>query len=140
MSRLVTRHRCNDGREFDTAEEAAAYEAEHPEVVLIGLILEDIEDALVGKAPDVADALEKLGARCAESRRAAGNFKRARKGSSDELPPAVSVYERGRGARDFHAGIGGIVPDDLRGTPAAELWLVDWDAASVEAKQRSDAA
>lgn len=124
--RQIIRWETRDGKEFPTEDEARAHYAEHPEAALVGLLAEDIEDALAGKAPDIAEALEKLGVKLQRKRCLGWTVS----GEPEALP-----YVRGRGARDFHAGIGGIVPDDLRGTPAAELWLRDWDAASVEAKR-----
>lgn len=76
----ISIYETNDGQQFPTEAEARAHYAERPEAALVGLISEDIEDALAGKAPDIADALEKLGARLARERVARGERKRARKG------------------------------------------------------------
>lgn len=132
----ITLYQTRDGQQFETEALALAHENEHPEAIIAGLTVEEIGLALGGNEPDIAEALEKLGARIANMRREAVRNAAWAAGlriAKAEVPPtSAPIYEPGRGARDFHAGICGITPDDLRGTPAADLWHADWGQASQE--------
>lgn len=79
MPKAITRYAAEDGKEFDTLEEAKRHEQLLSFEALVGLDPEDIEEALAGKAPTIAEAFEKIGARLAKQRLAAGDRKRERK-------------------------------------------------------------
>lgn len=128
----ITLYQTRDGKQFETEALALAHENEHPEAVIVGLTVEEIGLALGGNEPDIAEALEKLGAYIANMRREAVRAAAWDAARAKEPSPIAPIYEPGRGARDFHAGVHGVYPDDLKGTPAADLWLDDWDRASQE--------
>ena len=75
-----------DGVNFNTEEECRVHEADHPEWLLIGLTLEDVEAAINKSVGTIADALEAVGARIARQRRARGEFKRQRGSAAPEAP------------------------------------------------------
>jgi len=91
MVAAVTKYRAADGKEFDTKDEATAYEARGQFSVLTSLSEADIDAVLAG-VPDakaIADAIEVLGSKLARRRIKAGDKKRERKTSAAPLQQAA---------------------------------------------------
>jgi len=87
MVTVVKRYRADDGKEFDTREEAVAHDAATGFDALIGLTEEDIADVLAGKNPELGEALERIAARASRIRRAAGILKRKPKPKDTHAEP-----------------------------------------------------
>ena len=68
-----------DGKTFATAEECKAYEAQHVGAQLVGLTIEQVNAAISREDVELADAIEKVGARIAATRREGGDLRRQRK-------------------------------------------------------------
>ena len=84
MVAAITKYRAADGKEFDTKEAAADYEARGQFSVLTDLSEADIDAVLAGdeSARHIADAIEVLGSKIARRRLKAGDKKRERKPAS----------------------------------------------------------
>jgi len=81
--KTITLYETRDGECFETEAAALAHYAEHPEAALVFLTDADLEDALEGRAPDIADAIEKLGRRLQTARIERGDKKRVRRNGAE---------------------------------------------------------
>ena len=83
--KTVTEYEAFDGKRFPTAEECKAYEDTHAEARLCGLKILQVHEALARETPEgilLADAFEKIGNRCAQARREAGELRRKPNGAA----------------------------------------------------------
>lgn len=72
-----------DGVEFYNEAECKAYEVKLAHIRLVNLSVEQIEAALSGADPDLADAIEQIGARIGRARRERGELRHQRRGKDD---------------------------------------------------------
>ena len=79
----VTAYKAFDGQTFATAKEARAHEEAHGPTSLVGLTLPQIEAAMKREDKDLADAIEFVGTKIFEKRRADGELRRRPKGSGE---------------------------------------------------------
>lgn len=79
-----------DGVEFYNEAECKGYEVKLAHIRLINLNVEQIEAALGGLDPDLADAIEQIGARIGRARRERGELKRERGHKAAPLDPPAS--------------------------------------------------
>ncbi len=94
MVEIITRYRADDGKEFESRDDAEAHERgiepERIAAALCDLPPELVRNAILDPtAPghrNTADALERAGYLIAEARRAAGVYKRAPKAKDDAAP------------------------------------------------------
>lgn len=87
--KIVTKYVAFDGCTFNSEAECRAYEAKLAHVRLVDLKIEQIEAALSGADPDLADAIEQIGTRIARSRRERGELRHQRKPNAKlgDAPP-----------------------------------------------------
>lgn len=85
--KIVTKYIAFDGVTHATESECRAYEAKLAHVRLVDLKIEQIEAALSGSDPDLADAIEQIGSRIGRARRERGELKRGHKGAATMEPP-----------------------------------------------------
>lgn len=86
---MKLKYEAPDGRQFDTPELCRSYELANPELLLIGMTLDQIRAAMRREDSDLADALEKVGTGIARDRRADGEFKRQPKPTAS--PPTLAI-------------------------------------------------
>ena len=65
-----------DETPFDSAEACRAYEAQHVEMRLVGLTINQVRAALAREDIEIADVIEELGNRIAKARLEAGDLRR----------------------------------------------------------------
>lgn len=88
---MILRYEAADGTLLDSAEDCRAYEIEHPELLLVGLTLNQLRAAIARTDVDLAYALETIGAAIARGRRAHGELRRERRTPAAEpLPLAIA--------------------------------------------------
>ena len=86
----ITAYKAFDGKTFPTAKEARAHEEAHGPASLVGLTLQQVEAAMRREDRDLADAIEFVGTRISEKRRADGELRRRPKGNGEataQTPP-----------------------------------------------------
>jgi hypothetical protein len=83
--KVRTKYVAFDGVSFNSEAECRAYEAKLAHVRLVNLTIEQIEAALSGTDPDLADAIEQIGTRIGRARRERGELRHQRK-AKDEAP------------------------------------------------------
>jgi hypothetical protein len=88
--KIETKYVAFDGFPFQTEAECRAYESKLSHVRLAGMTIEQVEAALNGSDPELADAIEQVGTRLARDRRERGDLKRQRapKGHSAQVAEA----------------------------------------------------
>lgn len=73
--RTATVYVAFDGQRFPSEEACLAHENSGPHIKLVGLSVEQVLKGISGEDKELAGALELIGARIGDARRAAGNFK-----------------------------------------------------------------
>jgi hypothetical protein len=86
--KTVTAYQAFDGAQFSTEAECKAHEGGLSHMRLVGLTIEQVEAGIARTDVELADALETVGARVRRTRIAGGEFKRERKGKTQEPPLA----------------------------------------------------
>lgn len=97
----ITVYEAFDGTRFDTEGECRKYEDDSWTLRLVGLTIEQVNDALERSNIDLADAFERAGARIASLRREQGEFRRARNG--EKAAPQISASPEDRRGPDDDA-------------------------------------
>ncbi len=78
--KIVTRYVAFDGEPFGDEQSCKAHERRNARLRLVGMTLEQVESAMTRADPELADAIEFLGIKIADARRASGALRRARNG------------------------------------------------------------
>lgn len=117
---MLTKYVAFDGVSFNSEAECRAYEAKLAHVRLVNLTIEQIEAALSGTDPDLADAIEQIGTRIGRARRERGDLRRERKPNAKDdaharhiTGPAASADIRQDEGRE-DTGLAGSVIESLR--------------------------
>lgn len=101
---LITKFKAFDGKECDTEAECRAHEKRNAHFLLVNCREADINAALAGENPNLAEAIEVVGSRLATARRAAGNLKRQPNGG--EPAPRQITHEPQEDEDEGRAGDG----------------------------------
>jgi hypothetical protein len=102
--RLLTKYAAFDGVEFYSEAECKAYERKLAHHRLIDLKIEQIEGALAGSDPDLADCIEQIGARIGNARRERGELRHQRKTKDAPPDPPASADSTERPSRESEDG------------------------------------
>ena len=116
-----------DDKPFESAEACKAYEAQHVETRLVGLTIEQVRAALSREDPDLADAIETVGNRIVRERREAGDLRRGKKATVEDVrEPSAEKAMEDRGREAHRSGCDRDPPDDV---PDAmiKIWLMGFD-------------
>lgn len=144
-----------DNTVFNSQEECRAYEAQHGEMRLVGLNIDQVRAAISREDVELADAFEEIGSRIARTRRDAGDLRRGKKAveaprevEGEPQPAAASkldeslkldgalkrAYAAGRAA--WVEGKGAVVPEAFAGVkPLYDAWLAGWGEGQTERGQ-----
>ena len=83
----ITQYQAFDGETFATEAECRTHEAGLSHMRLVGLTAEQVEAAIARTDPDLAKAIEDVGAKIARVRRESGELRRTRKSSEPPMAP-----------------------------------------------------
>jgi len=109
--KLLTKYSAFDGVEFYNETECRNYEAKLAHVRLINLSIEQIEAALSGADPDLADCIERIGAKIGHARRDRGELRHQRKAKDAPLDPPAFDASTARPSSESGGGLSQNKPD-----------------------------
>lgn len=89
--KTVTMFEAFTGAVFPTEVDCRAHERENAHRRMIGLTEEQVMAAIERRDPELAEAIEAVGTRIANDRRAAGEFKRARNGAKEAAGETLAI-------------------------------------------------
>lgn len=122
--RTATVYVAFDGQRFPSEEACLAHENSGPHIKLVGLSVEQVLKGISGEDKELAGALELIGARIGDARRAAGNFKPKGRGAKlvAAAAEASATAAGGNGQADWveQAGHGRMASAGSAGAPAAD--------------------